>query len=103
MTRWLKAANMASVAGTKLTKLTEPPSDAVLSEESALSKTRNSLTPYPTMVRDGGSQDLAFYASRFAWLADPDGVARTREAIDVVWDWAEALAKQSGQTSKDIQ
>ena len=33
-------------------------------------------------------------ANRMRKLADPDGVSRTAEAIEAVWDWAEALAKK---------
>ena len=29
-----------------------------------------------------------------ATLSDPDGVARTSEAIEAVWDWAETLAHE---------
>lgn len=33
-------------------------------------------------------------ANRMRKLADPDGISRTPEAIEAVWDWAEALAKK---------
>ncbi|MCO0611697.1 hypothetical protein M8756_00110 [Lutimaribacter sp. EGI FJ00015] len=38
------------------------------------------------------ARDLAFHKARIAALADPDGVARTPEAIEAVWDHAEAMA-----------
>lgn len=34
-------------------------------------------------------------------LADADGVARTPEAIEAVWDWAEALARQYSTERKE--
>ena len=43
-------------------------------------------------------------AATAATLSDPDGVARTPEAIEAVWDWAEALARQNTTptTKKDF-
>lgn len=81
MTRWLEAAQRASEAGTKLTKLTEPSPMGVLSEKSVLSGAASDT-------------DLAFHEARVAALADPDGIARTPEAIDAVWDHAAAMARE---------
>lgn len=44
MTRWLPAAQRASEAGTKPTKLTEPSLKGVLSEKSVLSEAENTLS-----------------------------------------------------------
>lgn len=80
MTRWLQAAQRASEAGTKPTKPTIPSPEGVLSEKSVLSEGANDT-------------DLAFHEARVAALADPDGIARTPEAIDAVWDHAAAMAR----------
>ncbi|WP_146193215.1 hypothetical protein [Salibaculum griseiflavum] len=55
----------------------------------------------PEIPPDERILDLDHHASRIAALADPDGVARTPEAIAAVWDWAEALARQTPTTRKD--
>jgi hypothetical protein len=47
----------------------------------------------PESTPDDPVRDLDFHASRIAALADPDGVARTPEAIEAVWDHAEAMAR----------
>ncbi|NHQ74196.1 hypothetical protein HAT86_06920 [Roseovarius gahaiensis] len=46
--------------------------------------------------------NLAAIAARVASLADPDGVARSPEAIDAVWDWAEEVARHYAASRKDI-
>ena len=35
-------------------------------------------------------------------LAEADGVARTPEAIEAVWDWAEVRARHHTSTRKDF-
>ena len=44
--------------------------------------------------------ELELYAARVSALSDTDGVARTPEAIEAVWDWAEALAREKNLTIK---
>ncbi|KGK79777.1 hypothetical protein PM03_03575 [Thalassobacter stenotrophicus] len=46
------------------------------------------------------ARELELYAARVSALADTDGVARTPEAIEAVWDWAEALAREKNLTIK---
>ncbi|WP_143529966.1 hypothetical protein [Salibaculum halophilum] len=56
----------------------------------------------PEVTPDDPARDLDFHAARIAALADPDGVARTPEAIAAVWDHAEAMAalRQAGGAFK---
>lgn len=69
MTRWLQAAKQVAGVPTKLTKPTKPALDEVKSVKSVLSE---------------GSDAFP----------DTDGVARTPEAIEAVWDDAERSARE---------
>ena len=42
-------------------------------------------------------------ATRAAALADPDGVARTSEAIEAFWDWVELLAQQNASPTLECK
>ena len=48
------------------------------------------------------ARDVAAAKATADALADPDGVARTPEAIEAVWDWAEALARHYTTTRKGL-
>ena len=78
MTRWLTAARLATGQKTKLTKPTKPAPKEVLSVKSVLSKEHPLTTDAP----------------------DPDGVARTPEAIERVWSEAIRRAVEYRKTQK---
>lgn len=82
MTRWLHAAQRASEAGTKLTKLTEPPSIEVLSEKSVLSGGETPLTRDPEITPDDLARDL--YEERAA-IREFDGGQDRAEAERAAW------------------
>jgi hypothetical protein len=90
MTRWLAAAQRASEARTKPTKLTKLPAPEVLSEKSVLSEARE---PIERAAPDDPRARLDAARARVARLSDADGIARTDAAIEAVWDEAEALAR----------
>ena len=75
MTRWLTAARLATGQKTELTKLTKPTPKEVLSVKSVLSK------EHPD-------------------APDPDGVARSPEAIERVWSEATRRAVEYRKTQK---
>lgn len=98
MTRWLEAAQRASEAGTKPTKLTEPSPEGVLSEKSVLSRGGNAFAPEMTpaeLARDAFEERAAIRqfdggqsragAERAAWAE-----ARRVAGITVLDDWRAA-------------
>ena len=50
-----------------------------------------------------GRITLTAAATRAAALADPDGVARTSEAIEAFWDWVELLAQQNASPTLECK
>jgi hypothetical protein len=48
------------------------------------------------------ARDVAAAKAKANALAGADGVARTPEAIEAVWDWAEARARHHTSTRKDF-
>lgn len=92
MTRWLEAAQRAFGAGNLPKKPKQPPMPEVNSVNSVNSDARKAITP----------DELAFHEARVAALADPDGIARTPEAIDAVWDHAAAMAREGAPPSCQI-
>jgi hypothetical protein len=88
MTRWLQAAQRASEAGTKPTKLTEPSPEGVLSEKSVLSEGVRA-DPVPEMTPDELARDI--FEERAA-IREFDGGQTRAEAERAAWPEARRAA-----------
>jgi hypothetical protein len=101
MTRWLEAARRASEAGKKPNLPKKPSQSEVNSVKSVFSCGRSTSPARSSVVPE--EQTSGLFAAHVAALAETDGVARSPEAIEAVWDWALALAREnSRQKATDI-
>jgi len=109
VTRWLEAARRASAAGKK-PNLLKQPSWREVNSVNSVNSDGQAIDPAPHNV-PFDEQACALRVKQIAIpernpttaLADADGVARSPEAIEAVWDWAEALAHEyHSQNREDI-
>lgn len=95
MTRWLEAARRASGAGKKPNLPKKPSDPEVNSVNTVFSNGRLPNLGEPTGLPEELSR--RFFAAQAAAMADTDGVARSPEAIEAVWDWALAIAREKSR------
>ena len=95
MTRWLEAARRESGSGKKPYLPKKPSDPEVNSVKSVFPNGRLPNLGEPI----GFPEELSrrFFAAQAAAMADTDVVARTPEAIEAVWDWALAIAREKSR------
>lgn len=93
MTRWLEAAQRASGTGKKPNLLKKLSGSEVNSVYAVFSGDRSPCLAKSLVLQE--KVPSAHLVARATALADTDGVARSPEAIEAIWDWALALARET--------